>query len=161
MGLHIETAHRALPASISRARIAAKKRLDSLPRQAQLGCPVSLLLSEFEELVRLYRQEDNMWPSDGRKRNEALLKKISNRLENIREEVSCLSPGSHDGAVFQILLAASEPEGCLGWSDEDEARFSRLVYRAMDRLGDGLDAFPLTRDYLLPIRLDPKKKEAR
>lgn len=161
MRLHIETASTPLPASVTGARLVAKRRFASFPREASFDCPVLLLLVEFEELVKLQRQEDAKWTSQGQKRRPALLEKIGARLSEIAEEASQSSPTSYQGAAFQIMLASCEPGGVGGWGDDCEERFNRLIYRAMDRFDDAFKGFPVTRDYLLPKRLDPKNEEVR
>lgn len=149
------------PAPLTVAQKSREVLADVLPNVAPFNCPVLGLLIEFDELVRIYNAEDHK-----RKSNDVLMGAISDRLSAIRDEASQLSPASAQGAAFQIMLASSEPGTMVNGSsariiEEAEQRCERLLYRALDRFGQTATEFKNAREYLMPIRLDPKKKEAR
>lgn len=159
MGLQVTTTTSAPGRIAAKAKKAAAKQLATFPKVKPYDCPALALLVEHEELVRLFNIEDSKIIAG--KGNKALRDRIGRRIGDIAEEASHCSPRSYDGAAFQILLASCEPGGLMDWPDESEARFNRLIYRAMDRLGSGLDAFPRTRKYYLPKRLDPAMRGGR
>jgi len=114
----------------------------------QITCPVLSLARQYDDLARQYGETED--PA------------IWDRLTEIEEAVSHVSPQSRAGAAFQIMRVSTEVHLLKDAADEPhvrkafEQRVERLLYRSLDALRSEAGEFPNAREHMMPEALDPR-----
>lgn len=138
--------------------------LKGFPNVKPFSCPVLALMIEYERTVEAHNKLDADNVEKQKKSYSKRMAKLERRLLEIADEVSHLQPQSMAGAVFQFMLATTEPDTMMFGAtpkimEEAGDRFQRLTLRAFDMLVAAVDDFPETRGYLMSSYADPAVRE--
>jgi hypothetical protein len=107
------------------------------------------------------------WENDTDEDGSRRMAAIYDRLNNIAEAASYLSPRSAAGAAFQIMLADAEIDLTIGSENKPyqlkaaKAKLHRLLYRALDVMPADTDGIRRAREYLMSEELDPARAGLR
>jgi|GEM_PF-5489538 len=132
------------------------------PITSEIYCPVLKLLVEYESLIATYNKIDAEEHTD---QIVSDLAEIEKHMEGIAAQVMNMTAKSFDGAIFQMMLAYNETHtmvrsATLIERDEAHERFTRYMYRALERIGCDFD-WTETRNYFCPAYCDPRKEGAK
>ena len=121
-------------------------------------CPVIPLARLFDELASKYMDDAAAnGPAD----------RLSDRMSEIADAASYLSPRSATGAAFQIMLANAETDLTLGSANTPvqlelaKAKVDRLLYRLLDFFRSDANQLAGARQYMMSEKHDPARRHGK
>jgi hypothetical protein len=133
-----------------------------------VDCPVLALARVYDELARQYLDADDPkgTPMDDATASD-LTSAIADRMNEISEAASYLSPRTFTGVAFQIMLAHDEIDLTLGSANTPhqekaaKAKVDRLLYRSLDLIRAEANELQHARAYIMSVELDPARAGLR
>ena len=117
-------------------------------------CPVLWLARQFEELALQLDDADKPGGIGS-------FIGLGERMDEIAEAASYLSPKTEAGATFQVMLASAEVDTIQIGADVSQLQASklmvqRLLYRSLEMMRTEVAEFPMSKSYMMSEELDPQ-----